>query len=144
MVFEGTSWVLELPHLNAGLNTASALLLGTGYFQLRRGRTAAHRTCMVLALAISVLFLVSYLVYHFHTGSVRYTGDGWMRAMYFMILISHTIIAMAIVPLVAVTLYRAVTRQYERHRSLARWALPAWLYVCISGVAVYLFLDVLG
>ncbi|HLU25917.1 MAG TPA: DUF420 domain-containing protein [Longimicrobiales bacterium] len=144
MLYEGAAWIRELPHLNAGFNAVSALLLGTGYLQLRRGRRSAHRTCMVAALGFSGLFLASYLVYHFHVGSVRFTGDGWIRTLYFTILTSHTICAMAIVPLVAVTLYRAVTGQYERHRAVARWTLPAWLYVCVSGVAVYLLLYVLG
>ncbi|MDQ3803352.1 MAG: DUF420 domain-containing protein [Acidobacteriota bacterium] len=129
-----------LPHLNAGLNAASFLLLLVGFYHIRRGSVAAHRASMVAALAVSGLFLVSYVVYHYNYGSVRFTGQGLVRPVYFFILITHVILAAAIVPLVFVTVRRAFRRDYARHRRLARWTYPLWLYVSVTGVIVYLML----
>ena len=127
----------DLPGVNAALNTASALLLAAGYLFIRNGRVAAHRRCMLTALLTSTLFLTSYLVYHANVGSVPFRGQGWIRAVYFTILISHTILAAAIVPLVLVTVTRALRRSFERHKRIARWTLPLWLYVSVTGVIVY-------
>ncbi|MGH7768435.1 MAG: DUF420 domain-containing protein [Candidatus Binatia bacterium] len=127
----------SLPGLNAALNTASALLLAAGYLFIRSGRIAAHRRCMLAALATSTLFLTSYLIYHYHAGSVAFTGRGWIRLVYFTILISHTILAVAIVPLVLITLSRALGGRFDQHRRIARWTLPLWLYVSVTGVVVY-------
>jgi len=127
----------SLPALNAALNSASALLLAAGWLFIRSGNVAAHRRCMLAALATSTLFLTSYLIYHYHVGSVPFTGQGWTRRLYFAILISHTSLAVTIVPLVLITLYRALTSRFERHKRIARWTLPLWLYVSVTGVIVY-------
>jgi putative membrane protein len=129
-----------LPHLNAGLNAASFLLLLAGFYFIRRGNIAAHRASMVAALAVSGLFLVSYVVYHYNYGSVRFAGRGPVRPVYFFILITHVVLAAAIVPLVFVTVRRAFRRDYARHRRLARWTYPLWLYVSVTGVVVYVML----
>jgi uncharacterized membrane protein YozB (DUF420 family) len=117
----------HLPALNAVLNTTSALLLLAGWRLIRHGRRRAHRLAMLAALATSTLFLVSYLAYHFEVGSVRFTGEGGIRAVYLSILLSHTVLAAVIVPLVLLTAVRAV----------ARYTLPLWLWVSVSGVVVY-------
>jgi uncharacterized membrane protein YozB (DUF420 family) len=127
----------DLPTLNAALNTASAALLLTGWWLIRHGRRDAHRRTMLLALATSTLFLLSYLTYHFEVGSVRFTGQGPIRTVYFVILVSHTVLAVAIVPLVLVTLRRALRGRFDAHRALARLTLPLWLWVSVSGVVVY-------
>jgi len=127
----------DLPTLNAVLNTASALLLVTGWALVRRGRRDAHRGVMLGAVATSAAFLASYLVYHFEVGSVRFAGRGAIRTVYLAVLLSHTVLAAAIVPLVLVTLARALRGHFEAHRALARWTLPLWLWVSASGVVVY-------
>lgn len=129
-----------LPHLNACLNGTSAILLFTGYRFIRAGNVAAHRACQVSALIVSVLFLASYLTYHYNHGTTRFQGTGLARPIYFTILTSHTILAIVIVPLVILTLYRALRQDFVRHRSIARVTLPLWLYVSITGVIVYLML----
>jgi uncharacterized membrane protein YozB (DUF420 family) len=129
--------VRDLPALNALLNATSAVLLVVGWRLIRRGRQQAHRRAMLAAVACSVLFLVSYLVYHAQVGSVRFQGQGAIRAVYFAILISHTILAAAVVPLVLVTLVRALQLRFDRHRRLARITFPIWCYVSVTGVVVY-------
>ena len=130
-----------LPHLNAVLNSLSAVFLMAGYYFIRRGRINAHRSCMVGALSSSMLFLVSYLIYHFvFHGLTRFTGQGIIRPIYFFILLTHTVLAALIVPFVLVTVWRAARRDFARHRKIARWTLPMWLYVSVTGVVVYLFL----
>ncbi len=129
--------VTSLPHLNALLNSASAVLLLTGYYFIRQRHIAAHRRCMLAALGTSGLFLVSYLIYHFSVGSVRFQGTGWIRPVYFAVLVSHTVLATAIVPLVLLTVVRALRERFDKHRAIARWTLPLWLYVSATGVAVY-------
>lgn len=129
--------IASLPSVNAALNATSAVLLIVGYYHIRQGRQQAHRACMLAAFSVSVLFLVSYLIYHFHAGATHFTGQGWIRSVYFALLISHTILA-ALVPFLALlTLSRALRQQFERHRTLARWTLPVWLYVCVTGVVIY-------
>ena len=127
----------DLPTLNAVLNATSAGLLAVGYVLIRRGRRQAHEKVMQAALVCSSLFLVSYLTYHAHVGSVRFQGRGPIRTMYFTILISHTILAVVIVPLVIVTFVRARQRRFDRHRAIARVTLPLWAYVSVTGVVVY-------
>ena len=127
----------DLPAVNASLNALSAVLLLCGYIFIRRGNQTAHRNCMVAALVTSTVFLVSYLVYHFHVGSVRFRGQGPLRTVYFTILITHTILAVTIVPLVAVTLVPALKGHFDRHRRLARITLPLWAYVSVTGVVIY-------
>jgi uncharacterized membrane protein YozB (DUF420 family) len=129
--------VRDLPTLNAVLNTASAVLVLAGWWLIRHRRRDAHRRAMLLAVGTSTLFLVSYLVYHFEVGSVRFTGQGPIRTVYFVILVGHTVLAVAIVPLVLATLRRALHGRFEAHRSLARITLPLWLWVSVSGVVVY-------
>ena len=129
-----------LPHVNACLNGTSAVLLFSGYLFIRSGNVAAHRTCQVSALVVSILFLGSYLTYHFNHGTTRFQGTGLARPIYFTVLTSHTILAIVIVPLVALTFYRAFRRDFIRHRRIARITLPLWLYVSITGVIVYLML----
>ncbi|HXH28204.1 MAG TPA: DUF420 domain-containing protein, partial [Candidatus Polarisedimenticolia bacterium] len=126
--------------LNASLNALSALLLVAGYASIRRRRVAAHRACMLAALASSTLFLLSYVVYHARVGSVPFTGSGWLRPVYFAVLIPHIVLAAAILPLALVTVTRALRGRFERHASLARITLPIWLYVSVTGVIVYLML----
>jgi uncharacterized membrane protein YozB (DUF420 family) len=127
----------DLPTLNALLNTTAAVLLLSGWWSIRRGRREAHRRLMLAAFATSTLFLLSYLVYHAQVGSVRFTGQGLLRTVYFALLLSHTVLAAAIVPLVLLTLARGLRGRFEAHRRIARYALPLWLWVSASGVAVY-------
>ena len=133
-------YISSLPHLNAVLNTTSALLLLAGFRFIRLGRIQAHRNCQVTAVLTSTLFLISYLTYHYYHGATRFSGQGLVRSVYFTILITHTILAVVIVPLIIVTLYRAARKDFIRHRRIARWTLPLWLYVSVTGVIVYLML----
>ena len=132
-----------LPRLDAILNGASAVLLVTGYTFIRRGKILQHKICMLSAFACSACFLVSYLYFHDHAGLVRFSGQGPIRPTYFAILVSHTILATVIVPLVLITLYFALRRRFRSHKAIARWTLPIWLYVSITGVIVYWLLFVL-
>ena len=128
------------PTINATLNGTSALLLLTGRWLISRGRIAAHCTVMLAAVFTSTLFLISYLYYHAHVGRVYFLGQGWVRPVYFTILTSHTILAAVIVPLVIVTLSRALRQRFDRHRAIARWTFPLWLYVSVTGVVIYFML----
>ena len=128
------------PAINATLNGTSAVLLLVGYGFIKRGRMAAHRAVMLSAVTVSTLFLLSYVYYHAHVGSVRFQGRGWSRSIYFCILISHTILAATIVPLVIITLVRALRERFDRHRAIARWTYPLWLYVSVTGVIIYFML----
>ena len=136
----GRADVAALPALNAVLNGASAVLLTGGWLAIRRRRIAVHRACMLSAFSVSVLFLVSYVVYHALAGSRPFTGQGWIRPVYFAVLISHVVLAAAMVPFVLTTLYRALGADFPRHVRLARVTLPVWLYVSVTGVVVYLVL----
>lgn len=129
-----------LPHLNAVLNSTSAVLLLTGFGFIRVGRISAHRNCQLTALLTSTLFLVSYLTYHYYHGATRFTGQGLVRPFYFVLLLTHTILAVVIVPLIMITVYRAARGDFLRHRNIARWTLPLWLYVSVTGVIVYVML----
>jgi len=130
------------PKINATLNGCSAVLLVAGRALIARGKIAAHRAVMLTALATSALFLVSYVYYHWphHGGIVYFRGTGWVRILYFVILISHTILAIVILPMVLITLTRALREQFNRHRAIARWTFPIWLYVSVTGVIVYFML----
>jgi len=128
------------PAINATLNGTSAVLLVTAHRMIKQRRIATHRTLMLAAVTTSSLFLISYLYYHAHVGSVHFPGHGWSRPVYFSILISHTILAAAIVPLVIITLSRALRERFDRHRAIARWTYPLWLYVSITGVVIYFML----
>ena len=132
--------ISDLPTLNAILNSISALLLTVGYGFIKRKNRNAHRACMIAAFATSTLFLISYLIYHFNVGSVKFQGQGAIRTVYFAILLTHTVLAAAIVPMILMTFARALKGNFSRHRAIARWTLPAWLYVSVTGVVVYLML----
>lgn len=132
--------ISALPTVNALLNGTSAVLLVSGYLLIRRRRVAAHRACMLAAFVVSTIFLVSYLTLRYYAGMTRFTGQGWIRPVYFTILVSHTILAAAIVPLVTVTLTRALKARFDGHVRIAQWTLPLWLYVSVTGVLVYLIL----
>ena len=128
------------PALNAVLNATSAVLLMAGLWYIRAKNIGAHAACMTGALGVSVLFLVSYLAYHFQVGSIHFMGTGWIRPVYFTILITHTVLAVIIVPLVLRTLFLAVRHRFPEHVAMARWTFPLWLYVSLSGVTVYILL----
>lgn len=134
------TWVTALPTVNATLNATSAMFLVSGYIAIRNRRVTVHRACMVSAFIASSLFLVSYLMYHYHAGSTPFTGRGWVRPVYFAILITHVVLAAAILPLAVVTLSRALRGRFEKHRRIARWTFPIWLYVSVTGIVVYVML----
>jgi Predicted membrane protein len=127
----------ELPHLNAALNGVTIIFLAAGYYFIRGGDRQRHRLCMLGATAVSAAFLVSYLIYHFNSGLAKFGGEGVIRPIYFSILIAHVIIAVVITALVPITLLRALAGQFDRHRRIARWTWPLWMYVAVSGVVVY-------
>jgi uncharacterized membrane protein YozB (DUF420 family) len=130
----------QLPTVNAALNSLSAVFLFAGFLFIKSRNRGAHRACMLAACASSALFLISYLVYHYQIGSVPFKGAGAVRVVYFAILISHTILAAAVVPLALITLIRALRERFDAHRRIARWTLPIWLYVSVTGVVVYAML----
>lgn len=130
----------NLPAVNALLNTTSAGCLVAGYILIRRGRRTAHRNCMLGALLASALFLTSYVTYHYSAGRTVFTDPAWFRPIYLAILLTHTVLAVAIVPLVLLTVFRAFRGQFDRHRRLARWTWPLWMYVSVTGVLIYLLL----
>lgn len=132
--------VSDLPALNATLNATCAVLLVIGWALIKRGRIRQHRAVMIAAVCTSALFLVSYLVYHAQVGSVRFTKTGAIRTLYFTVLLTHTVLAAVIVPMVLVTLSRGLAGKYDPHRRIARWTMPIWLYVSVTGVIVYLML----
>ena len=132
--------VSDLPALNATLNAIAAVLLVIGYVLIRRGRIQQHRHVMLAAFTTSALFLVSYVIYHANAGSRPFAGQGAIRIVYFAILISHVILAAAILPMALITLTHALRARFDRHRRIARWTLPIWLYVSVTGVVVYLML----
>jgi uncharacterized membrane protein YozB (DUF420 family) len=132
--------IADLPALNATLNGTSAILLTAGYLFIRRGRISLHKTCMLGALVASAAFLTSYVIYHWNTGSRPFPGTGPVRYVYFSILVTHVSLAVTIVPLALVTATRGLRAQYERHVKIARWTLPLWLYVSVTGVVIYLML----
>jgi len=124
--------------LNATLNGTSAILLVAGYSAIRSGKRELHKKLMISAFAVSTAFLVSYLLYHYRVGHVAFAGQGWIRPVYFILLTSHTILAIVIVPLILISLRRAWLKKFDKHRIIARWTLPLWFYVCVTGVIVYL------
>ena len=132
--------VSQLPALNAALNATSALLLIAGYLQIRALRVRQHRACMLSAFAVSILFLISYRAYHSRACSMRFAGQGWVRPVYFAVLISHTLLAASVPRLAVLTRRLAGRREFVRHRRLARWTFPIWLYVSVTGVVVYVLL----
>jgi uncharacterized membrane protein YozB (DUF420 family) len=132
--------VSQLPSLNASLNSLSAVLLMLGFLFIKSKNIKAHKACMLAAFTSSSLFLISYLVYHYQVGSVAFKGQGAIRTLYFAILVTHTILAAAVVPLALITLARALKQRFPAHRRIARWTFPIWLYVSLTGVIVYVML----
>ena len=126
--------------LNASLNGTSAILLACGYAAIKNGKIKVHKSFMVAAFAVSTVFLISYLIYHYRVGHVVFQGQGWIRPVYFALLTSHTILAIVIVPMILVTLRRAWLEKFDKHRVIARWTLPLWFYVSVTGVIVYILL----
>ncbi len=132
--------ISDLPALNASLNFAAAVLIGAGYYFVRHGKIQAHKICMIAALTVSTLFLISYLIYHYNVGSVPFQQQGWIRPVYFFILITHVTLAAVILPMVLRTAYLAFRGNFGKHIRIARWTFPLWMYVSITGVVVYLML----
>jgi putative membrane protein len=130
----------HLPALNALLNATAAVLLVAGFLAIRRRRVHLHRACMAAAFATSTAFLVSYLVYHVQVGTTRFSGHGWVRPLYFAILTTHTLLAAVIPALATITLVLALRGRFTRHARVARWTLPTWLYVSVTGVVIYVML----
>ncbi|HYE32773.1 MAG TPA: DUF420 domain-containing protein [Methylomirabilota bacterium] len=135
--------VTDLPALNAFLNTCSTVLLSFGFYFIKRKNQQAHIRCMVGALITSALFLTSYLYYHSHAGRVVFANPQWFRPIYLVILLTHTILAVVILPLIFVTVVRGLKRQDEKHRKIARWTWPLWMYVSVTGVLIYFLLYVI-
>ena len=129
--------VADLPALNASLNLTSAILIGAGFFFIKQKNIRAHKVCMIAAFAVSTVFLTSYLVYHYNVGTVRFTKQGWLRDVYFPLLLTHTVLAVVIVPMVLRTLYFGLKNRFRQHVSIARWTFPMWMYVSVTGVVVY-------
>ncbi len=129
--------VADLPHVNAALNTLATVLIVAGFVLIKQRRVAAHKACMLAAVGVSAAFLGCYLVYHFEVGSVKYPGTGALRTIYLSILLTHVVLAAAVPVLVGITVYRALRNQLERHKRIAKWTLPIWLYVSVTGVVVY-------
>ena len=129
-----------LPTLNAILNFTAAVLLASGYYFIKKRRIEAHKRCMIAALFVSFAFLTSYLIYHYHVGSVPFGGQGWIRPVYFFILITHIILAVVILPMVLRTAWLGLSARFDKHVPIARWTFPLWMYVSVTGVIVYLML----
>jgi len=131
---------LSLAPLNAFLNATATVLLVAGYIFIKRKQVGAHRACMIAALVVSAAFLTSYLTYHYHVGEVRFSGTGWVRPLYFLILVPHVTLAGLIVPLALATAYFALKTRFAIHKRIARWTWPLWIYVSITGVVIYFML----
>jgi putative membrane protein len=133
--------LVDLPAVNATLNATSAVFLVAGYVMIRRRRIAAHAACMIVALTVSVVFLVSYLTYHIQVGTIHFQGRGWIRPVYFIILLTHEPLALATALVLApLTVIQAARRRFDRHKAIARWTWPIWLYVSVTGVLIYFML----
>lgn len=132
--------VADLATVNAALNLTAAILIGTGVVFIKQKNIRAHKVCMIAALVVSGLFLTSYLVYHYNVGSVRFTKQGWIRNVYFPLLISHTTLAVVVLPMVLRTAFLGLKGRFANHVQSAKWAFPIWMYVSITGVIVYLML----
>jgi len=130
----------DFPAINASLNATSSVFLVTGYVMIRTKRIAQHRACMLAAMATSALFLTCYVIYHAQVGSVRFPRYGFVRSLYFTILLTHVVLAVTVLPLAIVTAARGLRGDYARHRKIARWTFPIWLYVSVTGVLVYVLL----
>ena len=132
--------ISDLATINAGLNATAAILIGTGFYFIKKKNIRAHKVCMVAAMAVSAVFLTSYLIYHYHVGSVRFTKQGWIRNVYFPLLLTHTVLAAVVLPMVLRTVFLAAKGRFQNHVRIARWTFPVWMYVSVTGVIVYLLL----
>lgn len=132
--------ITDLPTINAALNFTAAVLIGAGFYFIKQRNIRAHKVCMIAALVVSALFLTSYLIYHYNVGSVRFTKEGWIRNVYFPLLLTHTVLAVVVLPMVLRTAFLAFKSRFGSHVRIARWTFPAWAYVSITGVVVYLML----
>jgi len=132
--------ITDLATVNAGLNATSAILLGSGFYFIKQKNIRAHKVCMVSAVTVSTLFLTSYLIYHYNVGSVRFTKQGWIRDVYFPLLLTHTVLAAVALPLVLRTVFLATKGRFGQHVRIAKWTFPIWMYVSVTGVVVYLLL----
>jgi putative membrane protein len=132
--------VSDLATVNAGLNATSAVLIGSGFYFIKQKNIRAHKVCMVSALVVSAVFLTSYLIYHYNVGSVRFTKQGWIRDVYFPLLLTHTVLAAVVVPMVLRTAFLAAKGRFRNHVRAAKWTFPVWMYVSVTGVVVYLLL----
>jgi uncharacterized membrane protein YozB (DUF420 family) len=132
--------VSDLPALNASLNLTAAILIGAGFFFIKRKNIRAHKACMIAALVVSTAFLTSYLVYHYNVGTVHFTKQGWLRSLYFPLLLTHTVLAAVVAPMALRTAYLALSNRFKAHVGIARWTFPVWVYVSITGVVVYIML----
>src|SRR5262249_24334080 len=132
--------VTDLATVNAALNATAAILIGTGFYFIRQKNIQAHKVCMIGAMAVSAVFLTSYLTYHYNVGSVRFTKQGWIRNVYFPLLLTHTVLAAVALPMVLRTVFLAAKGRFRNHVRIARWTFPIWMYVSVTGVIVYLML----
>jgi len=132
--------IADLATVNAGLNATAAVLIGTGFYFIKQKNIRAHKVCMISAVIVSSLFLTSYLIYHYNVGSVRFTKQGWIRDVYFPLLLTHTVLAAVALPIVLRTVYLALKGRFQNHVRIAKWAFPVWMYVSVTGVVVYLLL----
>ena len=132
--------IADLATVNAGLNATSAVLIGTGFYFIKRKNIRGHKVCMIAATVVSAIFLTSYLTYHYNVGSVRFTKQGWVRNVYFPLLLTHTVLAAIALPMVLRTVFLAAKGRFRNHVRIARWTFPVWMYVSVTGVIVYLML----
>ena len=132
--------ISDLATVNAGLNATAAVLIGTGFYFIKRKNIQAHKACMIAAMVVSAVFLTSYLVYHYNVGSVRFTKQGWIRGVYFPLLLTHTVLAAVVLPMVLRSAFLALKGRFGKHVRIARWTFPVWMYVSVTGVIVYIML----
>ena len=132
--------ITMLPHFQASMNLLCTLFLSLGYYNIKKKNKEAHRKCMISALTASAIFFVSYLVYHYNVGTYKFGGEGSVRTVYFTILLTHTVLSMVMLPMIFITLYHAIKGNFEKHPRIARWTLPIWIYVSVTGVTIYFML----
>jgi putative membrane protein len=132
--------ISDLATVNAILNATAAVLIGTGFYFIKQKNIRAHKVCMISAVVVSSVFLTSYLIYHYNVGSVRFTKQGWIRDVYFPLLLTHTVLAVVVVPMILRSLYLAMKGRFPNHARIAKWTFPVWMYVSVTGVVVYLLL----
>ena len=132
--------ITDLATVNAGLNATAAVLIGAGFYFIKQKNIAAHKACMIAAMVVSAVFLASYLIYHYNVGSVRFTKQGWIRSVYFPLLLTHTILAGVVLPMVLRTFFLGWKARFTSHVRIAKWTFPVWMYVSVTGVIVYLML----